>query len=975
MSRALLTALMVACSPFAPASAFADEPQAGAVQTSPKRVLLLETQRPDLTVEKASGKLLVRELLRQAILIAARDELGMATRDETLREPFPQEPGPDQLLLDVLTARAAGKFVRVTLTSANASDPVYHEEIASPFSRLEDVDYLGITVAVEERSRGQFVQALRDAGAAGEKNKLAPEVEVPDVILALLAEMNEFSQYNALRRLHRLHREEGESPATLGALVRGYANLGQLTQYHWNASHKVFKARALLYAQRLIVADRDSAWARWHRAYALALTGLHGLALEDLAQAEREQKSDDVDDRSIVPPSWVRLIDACCRYDTDRLRQLATEESEQTQLAWFLSCLSVEGATLGEDFALRLAHESLQHVPDCLRIVDGMCGAGGVSNLHYVTVYGPQVHATTLPMHLHNMDGMPEGIPALLPERDSLQPLLERHWQTKDILSLYESHPEVIARLLTLGKPDADTQEPSWSVLARFIEDISFVHAVRRGLFFMNTLGVPVEEFARQAEPILANHPYRAFIATAALQPQRDRRNFWTPFEELDIVDVEMTEMHLIRRTWDSPHRTRMQGAFAFDAAYQHADNAAREMELCMFYATDENKKGFAHGLLKVSPYSPAARARIIRYDSDSVASQIDAWDRESDQHPVVLGSLVRYYDKQGRTEDVRRCLTRFLDRSSDLWAVERMAKLYLDEGDVDQWQKTLEAVLERDDFGLTHARVRVTLADYFMEQKDWKKACPYADAAASSGAGWAMLCAARCYEGLGDYAAAERHVRNTSVRYKSSQTGWYFWCKNTGHGDVARAKALALGYHRELGKRATANDLMQLGVIHMLDGDTEKALQAMRQSLTHDFSPYAQLYLVLLYDRLGDTKKCQHTLKLALDKLKRKATNDNHLNRLPIGVATLMLEMFDSGEFRLDDVRYRALMDSANKSERADMDYYLGALLEQHGNTQQGRPMIQRCAETAEKRLWVYSLARVHLRDRAAEISTDDQK
>lgn len=51
---------------------------------------------------------------------------------------------------------------------------------------------------------------------------------------------------------------------------------------------------------------------------------------------------------------------------------------------------------------------------------------------------------------------------------------------------------------------------------------------------------------------------------------------------------------------------------------------------------------------------------------------------------------------------------------------------------------------------------MRVDIARHFMGRKEWDKARPYADAAAQTYAGWAMLCAAECYEGLEDWDKAE---------------------------------------------------------------------------------------------------------------------------------------------------------------------------------------------------------------------------
>ena len=89
-------------------------------------------------------------------------------------------------------------------------------------------------------------------------------------------------QFAAVRALHAQIRSDGESPERLGALVRAYANLGSETEYQWTPSSKLFKARALLYAQRMLARDPRSPWPLWHRAYALALSGLHRDALADL---------------------------------------------------------------------------------------------------------------------------------------------------------------------------------------------------------------------------------------------------------------------------------------------------------------------------------------------------------------------------------------------------------------------------------------------------------------------------------------------------------------------------------------------------------------------------------------------------------------------------------------------------------------------------------------------------------------------
>ena len=62
-----------------------------------------------------------------------------------------------------------------------------------------------------------------------------------------------------------------------------------LTEFHWSPAHRVFKARALLYAERLNAAEREPrlAEALYARAFVRALVGRHDLALADLDEATK----------------------------------------------------------------------------------------------------------------------------------------------------------------------------------------------------------------------------------------------------------------------------------------------------------------------------------------------------------------------------------------------------------------------------------------------------------------------------------------------------------------------------------------------------------------------------------------------------------------------------------------------------------------------------------------------------------------
>src|SRR5262249_28100972 len=127
--------------------------------------------------------------------------------------------------------------------------------------------YDKLVTRLEALTRGELVGALRSAGFAGERPPRAKSKEaLPADLTGLLDRFTIWDQYGAVRALHELQAKKGESPERLGGLVRGYANLGVLCERQWSVAHKVFKARALLYAERLVASDPASGFALGHRA-------------------------------------------------------------------------------------------------------------------------------------------------------------------------------------------------------------------------------------------------------------------------------------------------------------------------------------------------------------------------------------------------------------------------------------------------------------------------------------------------------------------------------------------------------------------------------------------------------------------------------------------------------------------------------------------------------------------------------------
>ena len=259
--------------------------------------VFLKSQEPE-GKSTTSGKLLVRELARQAVLIAARNQLGLPTRDMTWRESMPVEGGETPLDMRVKQERDA---VRVILNHGKAK--LFEKKFAAnPIDGA--FDYVAFAAVLDEASTDALVEALKKAGFQGNAHAIKPESAVPAEINSSLRKLNFFSQFSAIRQLHALaqfRRRIAPNTRRVGAWLRQPRATHQLSlERH---AQGMQSAGAALRTTAREVGSRQRR-ALWHRAYAEALVGLHTAALADL-KAARE-----LADKSGTPiPSWEPLID------------------------------------------------------------------------------------------------------------------------------------------------------------------------------------------------------------------------------------------------------------------------------------------------------------------------------------------------------------------------------------------------------------------------------------------------------------------------------------------------------------------------------------------------------------------------------------------------------------------------------------------------------------------------------------------
>jgi tetratricopeptide (TPR) repeat protein len=881
-------------------------------------------------IGKTDQGLLLRELVRQAFLIAARDELGDRTRDEVLDDAVPEKSagavvelasifrndGPSRIVI------RRGEGAQAELILDHSSGPI--PEGAGVIAQILPI--------AEGLSRSGFPEALKKLGLAGSRNKWNADGTVPLGIDAALESLGFVDHFGAIRSLHEIIRADGESPERLGALARAYAQLGILTEFQWHPAHKVYKARALLYAQRLVSLQPGSAWALRNRAFVRSVIGLHKEALDDLAEASK-LAGDGPRSRA---PRWVEPIEAYARSENSRLEEM---EGPYLKLGRLLRMLVGE-FPLGTDHSLRAAQAVVLLDNDCYRAVDAMCRVGGVSNLHVATTIGPDFLTKLLPVKLGELPTLPTSVKLGLE-------------QGQEEMTIVES-------LEKAGSPARDRGEPSWSALAHLIRETRFVQTVRRLLFLKEQLAVPVEDYWTQARPTVAGHRYVMFLDGCALPPKQIGAAFIDFANKLDPSDLESQEADLCWSTDRNLRDNEKNRNQTF--AVCHSDAVARDlaMSLRSFLSSDPKYSVLqAKTLLAVSPDSKLAQSALLSLAWDEFKDRALAWEEKAGDSLILLATLGNHYRDLKQYDRAKTLFRRYLAISPQHSIYLSLAGIYKQEGDMEGWLKVLEEYLEKgEDKGLDHAQAQVEIAHYFMSQKRWKEATPFAEAAAETGAAWAMICAIQCYEANQEWEKGESLSKGVAERYPTNcWPKWYSFCKRTGHGEIKAAEAWTVAYLEASKGRPDLADPAAAGYFYWWSGSTKKAFETFDELYRANPHPSFGLTLMLLSDELGNKSRRDEVLTDLCTKMKDQAPKS-------ITICERFREALNADK-PLDIAAIAAILESIPIESRGNAEFLVGSFAKNRGNQELTRKYFQLAVDYPKTLDWNREIARSYLEEK----------
>lgn len=820
------------------------KPSAPGPAAAAGKVLLLRTAEPDLYQPFELSDTLLRELVRQAVLLAARDELGLSTRDETLHEYWGEGPADGPLPLDVIVSATEDNRVKVTFCRLRGTDVeiLWDEEMRLP---PEDDLILALTLKAELLSRKDFVDALKKAGFAGKPNSSFDKKPVPTDVTD--AKLHLITQFAAARQLHQLMKVEGESPERLVALARIYAHLGMLSEHFWYQGHKAFMSRGLLYAQRALTRWPQSAAAQYGRGYVRALVGLHGAALEDLAAAARLKGGE-------KPPEWIAGVESYCRFDLKKLDELAAEKSGLPRLLRLLA-----QGDLGTPRPIGEATTAvLADVIDCDRAFEVLYRTDHLDASNYSQRQAHRRSGEMTLLHAEKIPGLPAAAAKICKEEMASRTMPG----LLDELAEYPRRRAFLEALREEAKADPDEREPSWQVLATLVEESSFVQTARTVLFLQTRLGAASNDVRAHLAPLIAHHPLRDFVEgfTSDITARREYLvNLLRTAPETDF-SVNQYEMRIWAHGIVPAEKEDRFAALML----AHQDLVYRDLLGSISIAPDPLKKVFCRELRRVSPHSPLAIVFTIKHDWEFAAPRANDWEKQFADSPQVQLLLGDRYLQEKKYADAIRCLERAAEKRAELDVYQRLAAAWLEQKDEKKWQAAWDKFLTGETFGLAHARARVTVAEHFMMQGRFEEALPYAEAATATNSSWSLTCAGDCLSALKRYEEAEKYWEENAQRY--APDGYimkYCWRQrvNWGKLDVSRDNIIA--YMNRTGVRMSPAYELPFWV---LVGEKEKALKNCRQVLVQVPSPQIAWMAAILADELKDSRNRDISLQMVVD-------------------------------------------------------------------------------------------------------------
>jgi tetratricopeptide (TPR) repeat protein len=916
---------------------------------------------------------LMRELGRQALLIAARDELGLATRDETLGEAFPESVTQAKQDVFVSVRNQFDGTVRYQLWLTDKPEKILPAKKEKPH---DPNVILSLTEKLEPQIRGELRDKLRALGFEGKGVATNEKNHPTDAVEGQLLEMNFVSQFAAVRAAHEAIADKGPSRGWLSVLARGYANLSLMTEHHWKSDTEAFAARALLYAERLLVANPNDAAAHATRAYVRAIVGLHAAALEDQKLAEDLHKKH-ADEKDL--PGWFDVINPYCSFDRGSLHSLGERRRSLRQLT---RRLGFEHArAFGDDrWMYEASKETMNDCPEEYSVYNYLADCSGtlLAVVRTGANYAPVALAHFLPARIASLKDAPP-----IEETDDEKPKSDKPDDSQATMkrgAYAAATIPIVKALRTATQSGSDKGEPTWSALGELIFEEQFVQATAYLRVSLNATETSHNEEVKSTLPAIKGHHFERYIRTFADSVRNDQAEIEKIIGDMRIADPRVNMQPMLNELWNVKTPGNKWGRGANSSWWAYIDRSMTFSGLLESYqqgngwerADAEMKKEIAEDFQKISPHSPQALRLAIMVEENPSFEKLTQWESEAGDDPTAYIWLGNHFANLKHYDDAIRVYERSIKLSPSKDAYVNLANTQYSAGHEELWQPTLERFFEVESLGLEHAAVHELIANYLMDRNRYEEARPHAVAAAETWSTFGLLLASRVDEALGRWDDSEKWIREASRSYPSyAGDEWYYWCRRTGRGDLKAAREFTQSFFNAERTKTYLDGRHKSMTYHVLEGDSRAALEDVEaavllgegQHSKDDDKVYDQVHRALLAREL----KNEETASAAIKEIRQLSTNFREQYPEFSAVNMAVCDILDGKTISDDaDTKLGDSLDKAtNKLTRCNYQYFLGRAYDLAGNKERAEKYWKQCVTRGPFDRYNTTLAGKYLADR----------
>lgn len=895
--------------------------------------------------EHACHKLLIREVIRQAFLLTAREEFHTPTRDITLRE-VTNSKNPHQHVFRLQVDLPEPFHVKVRLEAAPLDGSDGDKKPAggsvdpwvAEFKGWEEKQLEAALTQADGWTQHEFVDWLK----AAEIPVVPVTGDAPDIDLDAVVPLEFVAQVTVLRALHAALLHDPQSPVLLSKVIEHYALLGSLTEIHWGSEQKVFKARSLLYAQRAVRLHPQHAGIAWSRSLAQAMCGRDDLAVKEIERAKSLGQSD-------ATPDWAEALAQFVTWDE---AGLARSVADAQPLAPYFGLLAAQMVGTA-DQRIRAVNEVMRNSPECFRAAAIMASENQIGLQRSVGGTQFSQFLISFPADVLLIPHLPQNIVDVAKTISEESSAADKINNTVKLVAALHQTPVTV-----------DHAEPSLSLLGTLAGNLHFVHSVQILHTQQWSLGIDTASMRPLFATLLRDHPAKDFVQVFQSDSSKAQAAYIAIAPALLKLPVTQASWPMIRRlAWlRSSEHQKLENLIRAERDDVVPDLLAR--------LQDNRSTGEMEGTLriveKLSPSCPGVIVSTIKLDWKKAEPLARDWEEKS-SNPVVLQTLGEKYESladenKDYQEAAERCWKKLVKVEPSYGSYKFLANHYKKLENFERWEEVQLESLELPSFGLDDTHVHVDLADWYMQHHHYAKARPHALLAAESYSAWGLMCGARCMEGLGEWEEAEKFVRANSQRYDTAWLEWYLWCQRTGRGDLEAARRYCYDAVAALSPRQKEFS-EELGIFELLEEHPDEALIPFQKlAAARDNTGYYAIHAALLLDQKGRIAE-------------RDKLIDQAINRpgqpFSVYLAEQIKRPLDSANPPLSRPQLEfCFNDSVFSDNGTNTAYFIGKLLLLRDREPEAIEWLQRAASSPETNKWNCVLATCELRRRNIEIA-----